>query len=101
MASSSSRPRNRKTEPVKTRDNAQPPAIRGEKRVKQTNATVPVAPARRRRGTHDGPTDPAALDRRKQFTGTDEPADPKRGKTSSRKGGGNAGRAAVGLPGRV
>src|SRR3954465_3138963 len=76
--------RARKTEPVKSRDKAPPPSIRGEKRVKETNATVPVAPARRRRGTHDGPTDPAAIDRRKQFSGTDEPADPKRGKTSQR-----------------
>jgi hypothetical protein len=72
-------PARKTTQPVKTRDKAQPPAIRGEKRVKETNATVPVAPARRRRGTPDGPTDPAAIDRRKQFSGTDEPADPKRG----------------------
>jgi hypothetical protein len=91
----------RKTQPATTRDKARPPAIRGEKRVKETNATVPVAPARRKPGTHAGPTDPAAIDRRRQFSGTDEPADPKRGKTSQRRGGGNAGRGAVGLPGRV
>jgi hypothetical protein len=45
---------------------AKPPAIRGEKRVKRTGATVPLGPAKRPRGGHDGPTDPAALDRRKQ-----------------------------------
>jgi hypothetical protein len=66
-------PRARKTEPVKTRSKVAPPSIRGEKRVRKTDTTIPVGPARRRRGTHDGPTDPAAIDRRKQFSGTDEP----------------------------
>ena len=95
-------PRPRKTEPTnKPRRNAQPPAIRGEKQVKETDATVPLAPPRRRRGTHDGPTDPAAIDRRKQFSGTDEPADAKSGKSSRRPSGGSAGRAAVGLPGKI
>jgi hypothetical protein len=99
-------PRARKTEPVTTKSKrggaaaAKAPAIRGEKRVRETDATVPVAPARRRRGMHDGPTEPAAVDRRKQFSGTDEPADPKRG-TAKRPSGGSAGRPAVGLPGRV
>lgn len=80
-----------------SRAEARPPGIRGEKRVKETKATVAVGPARRRRGTHDGPTNPAAIDRRKQFSGTDEPADPKRG-SARRPAGGNAGRQAVGLP---
>jgi hypothetical protein len=75
-----------------------PPSIRGEKRVKETDASVPVGPARRRRGTHDGPTVAAAIDRRKQFSGTDEPADPKGGSSARRPAGGNAGRRAVGLP---
>ena len=79
------------------RSNVKPPAIAGERRVRETDASVPVAPARRKRGTHDAPTVPAAIDRRKQFSGTDEPADPKRGK-SRRPAGGNAGRRAVGLP---
>ena len=95
-----------KTQPVKSGDRAsskdvRPPAIRGEKRVKETDATVPVAPAPRRRGMRNGPTDPKAVDRRKEFTGTDQPADEKRGKTAQSPGGGNAGRRAVGLPGRV
>ena len=80
-----------------TLSGVKPPSIPGEKRVKETDASVPVAPPRRRRGTHDGPTDPAAIDRRKQFSGTDEPADPKRG-TARRPAGGDAGRRAVGLP---
>src|SRR5690349_19575167 len=49
-----------------SRAEAKPPGIRGEKRVKETKATVSVGPARRRRGTHDGPTVSAAVDRRKQ-----------------------------------
>jgi hypothetical protein len=88
------------TQPVPGKTNRpspKPPAIRGERRVKETDATVPVGPARRRRGTHDAPTDPAAVDHRKQFSGTDEPADPKR-ETACRPAGGNAGRRAVGLP---
>ena len=99
-----------KTEPVgatkgsakasRAKDKKAPPAIRGEKVVRKTKTTVPVGPSRRARGTHDGPTDPAAIDRRKQFSGTDEPADPKRG-SARRPSGGSAGRAAVGLPGRV
>lgn len=93
--------RTAKTQPVKpaarASAKAQPPAIRGEKRVKRTEKTIPVGPARRRRGTHDGPTDPVAVDRRKQITATDESADVNRGKPR----GGNAGRSAVGLPGRV
>src|SRR6478735_6909845 len=89
--------RKSKTQPVarKTnRSNPKPPGIRGEKRVKETDASVPVGPARRRRGMHDGPTEPAAVDRRKQFSGTDEPANPKR-KAARRPAGGNAGRRAV------
>jgi hypothetical protein len=89
-----------KTQPVARkadRSSAKPPAIRGERRVKETDASVPVGPARRRRGTHDAPTKAAAVDRRKQFSGTDEPADPKR-QTARRPAGGNAGRRAVGLP---
>jgi hypothetical protein len=94
--------RARKTDPLKKpRTDAKAPSIRGEKRVKKTKATVPVGPALRRRGTHDGPTDPAAIDRRKQFSGTDEPADPKSGKSTRRPSGGSAGRAAIGLPGKI
>ena len=98
------RTRNAKTQSAASKSarsgaKAQPPSIRGEKRVKRTEKTVPVGPAKRRRGTHDGPTDPVAVDRRKQITGTDEPASDKSAR--ARKGGGNAGRSAVGLPGRV
>ncbi len=74
-------PRSRKTAPVKSKDPARAPSIRGEKRVKATDASIPVGPARRQRGRHDGPTDPAAIDRRKEFTGTDQPAEPSRAKS--------------------
>jgi hypothetical protein len=67
--------------------NIKAPGIRGEKRVKETDATIPVGPARRKRGEHDGPTSPAAIDRRKQVTGTDELGSEKRG-ARRRKGGG-------------
>ena len=87
-------PRSRKTETLKAKSPARPPSIRGEKRVRKTNAAVPIAPARRARGTHDGPTDPAAVDRRKEVTGTDEL--PKRARRTG--GGGNANRPAIGLP---
>jgi hypothetical protein len=89
----SAQPVTRKT----NRSDAKPPGIRGERRVKETDASVPVGPARRRRGTHDAPTSAAAVDRRKQFSGTDEPANPKR-ENARRPAGGNAGRRAVGLP---
>ena len=76
------------------------PSIVGEKRVKKTTATVGVGPAKRKRGTHGGPTVAAAIDRRRQITGTDEPV--KGGsKNAKPRGGGNPGREAVGLPGRV
>ena len=91
----------RKTQPVKTKDPARAPSIRGEKRVKETDASIPVGPSRRARGTHDGPTDPVAIDQRKEFTGTDQPADPAKGKQGRQRAGGNAGRPAVGLPDRV
>lgn len=65
-----------RTEPVKAKAAARAPSIRGEKRVKATDASIPVGPPSRRRGTHDGPTDPAAVDRRREFTGTDQPAEP-------------------------
>ena len=100
MAHTRAADRQKKTQPVTSKTNrsdAKPPAIRGERRVKETDASVPVGPARRRRGTHDGPTDLAAVDRRKQFSGTDEPAHPERG-NARRPAGGNAGRRAVGLP---
>ena len=48
--------------------------IPGERAVRETDSTVPVKPVKRRRGT-EKPSDPAAIDRRKQFTGTDEHAD--------------------------
>ncbi len=69
-----------KTEPLKPNDPARAPSIRGEKRVTETDAEVPVDPPIRARGTHDGPTDPAGVDRRKQFSGTDEPADAEKDK---------------------
>ena len=90
----------RTTKSARSNGKASPPVIRGEKLVRKTKATIPVGPSRRARGTHDGPTDPVAIDRRKQFSGTDEPADPKRG-TARRPSGGSGGRPAVGLPGRV
>ena len=103
-------PRSRKTEPLTSNKSGKsrragaaappPPSIPGEKRVKETGASVPVGPSRRRRGTHDAPSVPAAVDHRKQFSGTDEPADPKRG-SARRPSGGNAGRGAVGLPGKI
>ena len=65
-------PRTNKRTTTVTRSTAKAPSIRGEKRVKETEASVPVAPARRPRGRHDGPTNPAAVDRRRQVTGTDE-----------------------------
>lgn len=94
-------PSRRKTQPAKTsRSKVSPPAIPGEKRIKKTTAAVPVGPPRRRRGMHDGPTIVAAIDQRRQFSGTDEPAPGKKAKPGSR-GGGNPGRGPVGLPGRV
>ncbi len=94
-------PRARKTQPTKTKDKAPPPSIRGEKRVRATKASVPVAPPRRQSGTHDGPTDPAAVDQRREFIGTDDATGGKSGKAPRAKGGGNAGRRAVGLPGKM
>lgn len=61
-----------KTQPVKPGSRAAAPSIRGEKRVQETHATIPVKSAKRVRGMHDGPTDPAAVDRRIEITGTDE-----------------------------
>ena len=72
------------------------PAIVGEKRVKKTGQTVAVGPAKRKRGLHSGPTALAAVDRRRQITGTDEL--PKRAKV---RGHGNSGRGPVGLPGKI
>jgi hypothetical protein len=100
MARTRAADKQKKTQPITRKTNrgdAKPPGIRGERRVKETDASVPVGPARRRRGTHDAPTKGAAVDRRKQFSGTDEPADPKR-QSARRPAGGNAGRRAVGLP---
>ncbi len=94
-------PRSRKTEPLKSKDPARAPSIRGEKRVKKAGADVPVGPARRARGTHDGPTDPAAIDRRSQVTGTDELRDRGTVKQPRQRGGGDAGGPAVGLPGKL
>lgn len=82
-SSNTTRGTTRKAAALKPKDPARPPSIRGEKRVKPTDASVPVGPSGRRRGTHDGPTDPVAIDRRREFTGTDEPADPDR-KSGSR-----------------
>lgn len=89
-------PSNRKTEPAKSKSPARPPSVRGEKRVSKTDQAVPVAPPPREPGTHDGPTDPAAIDRRSEITGTDALPESARA-----KGGGNPGRSATGLPGRV
>jgi hypothetical protein len=47
----------------------------GEKAVKRTGATVPVKPERDTRAKSE-PTPPAALDRRRQGVGTDEPPAP-------------------------
>jgi hypothetical protein len=47
-----------------------------EKKVKETDKTIAVKPLRAPK-TGQGPTNPAAIDRRKQFSGTDEPADAK------------------------
>ena len=92
----------RKTQPLKSKSAAAPPSVRGEKRVKRTKAaTLPVGPSRRARGTHDGPTDPAAVDRRKQITGTDELRNPDNPKLSRQRGGGSPGRPAVGLVGKI
>ncbi len=65
-------PRSRKTEPVKSKDPAKAPSIRGEKRVKGTDATVGVnKPNRTPKAKR--PVMPQTLDGRKQFTGTDDP----------------------------
>jgi hypothetical protein len=76
-----------------------PPSIVGEKRVKRTEAAVAVKPAKRKQGMHDGPTNPAAIDQRRQITGTDEPVKGKGGRVQPRSGG-NPGRGPVGLPGK-
>lgn len=60
------------TEKDSTRLSAQHP---GEKAVEKTDSDVPVAPEPQP-AVPDHPTDPAAIDQRKQFTGTDEPAQP-------------------------
>src|SRR4029079_17443922 len=81
------RTRNTTTTTTSNRGGPRPPSIRGEKRVKETGVTIPVAPSRRKRGRHDGPTDAAAIDHRKQITGTDELGNVKGG-TRRQKGGG-------------
>jgi hypothetical protein len=43
----------------------------GEKSVRSTSKAVPVK--RTRRAGEEGPTDPAAVDRRRQIVGTDDP----------------------------
>ena len=93
-------PARRNTAAAKLKDRAQPPSIRGEKRVKATGASLPVGPSPRRRGTHDGPTDPAAIDRRREFTGTDQPADPTPGKPAKRRRGGGGGGGGSGSAGK-
>ena len=56
---------------------AMPPApqVAGEKAVKSTNATVPLAPAGKttKRRKSEPEVEPVDIDRRRQFTGTDEP----------------------------
>ena len=44
----------------------------GEKSVRATSKSLPVKPGRKRGGA-DAPTDPAAVDRRRQIVGTDDP----------------------------
>ena len=44
----------------------------GEKSVRSTSKSVPVKPGGKGGGS-DGPTDPAAVDRRRQIVGTDDP----------------------------
>jgi hypothetical protein len=48
------------------------PRISGEKSVRRTGATVPVAPTRRSPKAQE-PMPPAAVDRRRQVVGTDDP----------------------------
>jgi hypothetical protein len=47
------------------------PQLPGEKAVRRTDASVPVGPAKTSPEDR-GPTAPAAIDRRRQVTGTDE-----------------------------
>jgi len=57
---------------------ARAPQIAGEKKVEPTNQTIPVKPPRRS-AKADEPLAGPAVDRRKQFTGTDEPKNRTRG----------------------
>ena len=52
------------------RRQAAPPKLPGEKSVRGTDKTVPVAPEPRSR-VPEHPTDPHAVDQRDQFVGTD------------------------------
>lgn len=51
--------------------------IADERAVRETDQTVPVRPAKKP-GVPEHPTDPAAVDQRKQFSGTDEHAEDSR-----------------------
>jgi hypothetical protein len=59
------------TEPLKQIDPAAPPAIRGEKRVPGTDASLPVDNSAADEGG-EGVTNPVAVDHRRQFTGNDD-----------------------------
>ena len=51
--------------------------LRGEKAVRGTEQSLPVKPAANNPG---GPSDPAAIDRRRQIVGTDDPGPRRRGR---------------------
>lgn len=50
--------------------------IADERAVRETDQTVPVKPVKASK-VAESPTDPAAVDRRKQFSGTDQHANDK------------------------
>src|SRR5436190_23202243 len=60
-----------------TRKSASPIGLPGERVVRETDKTVAVKPPKRGTG-RKGPTADAAVDRRKQFSGTNEHADDRR-----------------------
>ncbi len=53
--------------------------IPGEKAIRGTDQSLPVKPPKRSK-VADRPTDPAAVDQRRQIIGTDEPKDKTRGR---------------------
>ena len=73
MARTRSTATSRTTKPLKSKDAAQPPSIRGEKQVKEAKSAVPVDLPKRSAEAEE-PLAPEAIDHRKQFSGTDEHA---------------------------